>query len=67
MVPEEEEMTHSNATVAVKAEKHAGAIFYLLQGSTGLVFDTYLTSSKAVIVHSLICSLQQAMLCHVMW
>ncbi|CAJ1946887.1 unnamed protein product [Sphenostylis stenocarpa] len=32
MVPEEEEMTHSNATVAVQAKKHAGARFYLLQG-----------------------------------
>jgi len=53
MVPEEEEMTHSYATVAVKAEKHADAIFYLLHGSTGLAFGTYLTSSKAVIVHSL--------------
>jgi len=52
MVPEEEEMTHSNATVAVKAEKHAGCNLYLFQGSTGVVFGTYITSSKAVILDS---------------
>lgn len=36
-----------------KAEKHADVVFYLLHVATGLALGTYLTSSKAVILHSL--------------